>query len=59
MIQISVDFVIGLGAGILLAVALRDGSIFRGLWQGLSGCLMGIVFLVVGFILLGYVLRGT
>lgn len=59
MIQVSIEFALGLGVGILLAVVLRDASVFRGLWQSLSGCLMGIVFLIAGFILLGYVLRGA
>jgi hypothetical protein len=53
MIQVPVEFALGLGAGIFLAVILRDASILRWLFQGLSGCVLGILFMLVGLVLLG------
>jgi hypothetical protein len=54
VIEVPIPFALGFGAGILLAILLRDASILRWVFQSLAGCVLGIVFMLVGLFLIGH-----
>jgi succinate dehydrogenase/fumarate reductase cytochrome b subunit len=54
VIEVPIPFALGFGAGILLAVLLRDASILRWVFQSLTGCVLGILFMLVGLFLVGH-----
>ena len=56
MIQVSVELLLGMGVGLLLALIFREQGVARLLLQTSWGCCMGVICLVVAAVL--FVLSG-